>query len=40
MLKHRTTEKIISKNERIFEMFAIMPDGKEIKMMTNHYKRA
>ena len=40
VLKHRTTEKILGKNERIFEMFAVMPDGKEIKMMTNHYKRA
>jgi len=40
VLKHRTTEKHISKNERIFEMFAVMPDGKEMKMMTNHYKRA
>ncbi len=40
VLKHRTTEKRISKNEFIFEMFATMPDGKEIKMMTNHYKRA
>jgi hypothetical protein len=40
VLKHRTTEKQISKNERIFEMFCTLPDGKEIKMMTNHYKRA
>jgi len=40
VLKHRTTEKHVSKNERIFEMFAVMPDGKEFKMMTNHYKRA
>ena len=40
VLKHRTTEKHVSKNERIFEMFAVMPDGKEIKMMTNHYHRA
>ena len=40
VLEHRTTEKHISKNERIFEMFCTMPDGTEIKMMTNHYKRA
>jgi hypothetical protein len=40
VLKHRTTEKHVNKNERIFEMFAVMPDGKEVKMMTNHYKRA
>lgn len=40
VLKHRTTEKHISKNERIFEMFCTMPDDKEIKMMSNHYKRA
>jgi hypothetical protein len=39
VLKHRTTEKILGKNERIFEMFCTMPDGTEIKMMTNHYKR-
>ena len=40
VLKHRTTEKHISKNERIFEMFCTLPNGTEIKMMTNHYKRA
>jgi hypothetical protein len=40
VLKHRTTEKRVNKNERIFEMFCTMPDGTEIKMMTNHYKRA
>ena len=40
VLKHRTTEKRISKDERIFEMFCTMPDSTEIKMMTNHYKRA
>ena len=40
ILKHRTTEKHVGKNERIFEMYCTMPDGKEIKMMTNHYKRA
>jgi len=39
-LVHRTTEKRISKNERIFEMFCTLPDGTEIKMMTNHYRRA
>jgi len=40
VLKHRTTEKHINKNERLFEMFCTMPDGTEIKMMSNHYKRA
>lgn len=40
VLEHRTTEKHISKNERIFEMFVTMPDGNEMKMMTNHYRRA
>jgi hypothetical protein len=40
ILPHRTTEKIVGKNERIFEMFSTMPDGTEIKLMTNHYKRA
>ena len=40
VLKHRTTEKRISKNERLFEMFCTMPDGKEIKIMSNHYRRA
>jgi len=40
VLKHRTTEKHVSKDERIFEMFVTMPDGTEIKLMTNHYKRA
>jgi len=40
VLRHRTTEKHLGKDERIFEMFARMPDGKEIKMMTSHYRRA
>ena len=40
VLKHRTTDKIISKDEHVFEMFTVMPDGKELKMMSNHYKRA
>lgn len=40
ILKHRTTEKHINKNERLFEMFCTMPDGKEIQMMSSHYKRA
>jgi len=40
VLKHKTTDKFISKDEHVFEMFATMPDGTEIKMMTNHYKRA
>lgn len=40
VLKHRSTEKHVSKNERIFELFVTLPDGKELKMMTNHYRRA
>jgi hypothetical protein len=40
MLPHRTTEKRIGKDERLFELFCTMPGGKEIKMMSNHYKRA
>jgi len=40
VLKHRITDKFISKDEHVFEMFSTMPDGKEMKMMTNHYKRA
>jgi len=40
ILEHRTTEKHISKNERLFEMFCTMPDGNEIKMMSSHYRRA
>lgn len=40
VLKHRTTDKFISKDEHVFEMFAIMPDGTSCKMMTSHYKRA
>jgi len=37
---HRTTERHISKDERVFEMFVTMPDGNELKMMTTHYRRA
>jgi len=40
VLEHRTTEKHVSKDERIFEMFATMPGGDEVKMMTHHYRRA
>jgi hypothetical protein len=40
VLKHRATEKHLNKNERVFEMFCTLPDGTEIKMMTNHYRRA
>jgi len=40
VLRHRTTEKYLGKNERLFEMFCTMPDGKEVKMMTSHYRRA
>jgi hypothetical protein len=40
VLKHKTVQKAISKNEYLFEMFCTMPDGNEIKMMTHHYTRA
>lgn len=40
MLKHRTVDRFISKDEHVFEMYCTMPDGNECKMMTNHYKRA
>jgi hypothetical protein len=40
MLMHRTTEKHISRDERLFEMFVTMPGGAEIKIMSNHYRRA
>jgi len=39
-LLHRTTWKRLNKNEHLFEMFAVMPDGKEFKMMSSHYRRA
>jgi hypothetical protein len=37
---YRMTDKRISADERIFEMFCTMPDGNEMKMMTHHYTRA
>ena len=40
VIEHRTTDKFISKDEHVFEMFAVMPDGNVVKMMTTHYKRA
>lgn len=40
VLTHRTTMKFIGKDEHMFEMFARMPDGTEVKMMSSHYKRA
>jgi hypothetical protein len=40
VLKHRGTEKHISRNERLFEMFCTQPDGVEIKIMSTHYRRA
>ena len=40
VLKHRATEKHISRNERLFEMFCTLPDGNEIKIMSTHYRRA
>jgi hypothetical protein len=40
VLKHRTVQKNVSKDEHLFEMFATMPDGNEVKMMTHHYTRA
>lgn len=38
--RHRATEQHISKDERLFEMFCTLPDGSELKMMSNHYRRA
>ena len=40
VLEHRTTDKFLGKDEHVFEMFATMPDGTEVKMMSNHYRRA
>ena len=31
---------VVNKNERLFEMFCTVPDGTEVKMMPNHYRRA
>lgn len=36
---YRTTEVHKSPNERVFEMFMELPDGKEFKMMTHVYTR-
>ncbi|MSR48165.1 MAG: DUF1579 domain-containing protein [Planctomycetes bacterium] len=38
--KHSSTNKTISANETIMEMFQSMPNGVEVKTMTMHYKRA
>lgn len=40
MIPHRMTIKRISANERIFDMYCTLPDGHEIKIMSNHYRRA
>jgi hypothetical protein len=40
VLEHRTTDKFLGEDEHVFEMFATMPDGTEVKMMSNHYRRA
>lgn len=40
VLEHRTVEKTVGKDEHVFEMFCTLPDGTEIKMMSNHYRRA
>lgn len=37
---YRMTDKRISADEHVFEMFCTMPDGNEVKMMTHHYTRA
>jgi hypothetical protein len=39
-LVHRTVEKTLSKDEHVFEMYCTLPDGTEILMMRNHYRRA
>lgn len=40
MARHRTTNKSVGKNEWVLEMFQSMPDGKEVKTMRCHYRRA
>ena len=37
---YRTREEHVSPDERVFEMFMKLPDGKEVKMFTHRYKRA
>jgi hypothetical protein len=37
---HRSTNKRISANEMVMEMFQTMPNGAEVKTMNMHYKRA
>ena len=37
---YRTREEHVGRDERIFEMFMRLPDGKEVKMFTHHYRRA
>lgn len=37
---HRSTNRKISANETVMEMFLTMPNGVEVKTMTMHYKRA
>jgi hypothetical protein len=39
-MSHRISIKRIGANERLFEMFCTMPGGVEVKMMSNHYRRA
>jgi hypothetical protein len=38
--RHRTTNKAAGKDEWVMEMFQTMPDGKEVKTMRAHYRRA
>ncbi|MEX1026022.1 MAG: DUF1579 family protein [Planctomycetota bacterium] len=40
ILPHRTTYQVLGKDELLFEMFCTMPDGNEMKLMSNHYTRA
>lgn len=40
VMKHRATERHISKDERVFEMFCTPPGAPEMKMMSSHYRRA
>ena len=37
---YRTSEERVSPDERVFEMFAMMPDGSETKVFTHRYTRA
>jgi hypothetical protein len=39
MQKYKTVHKLLSKDEMVYEMFYMLPDGKEAKTMTLLYKK-